>query len=105
MPDSQCPALPAQHGIVSTLFKEALAMRNGSAATNRHTKHNTPSERNLCFLCFFEAIWKPNYSATSFGTGYTCELEISNATAKIIDRWFSSVFPLTCLRHEQEIGR
>jgi hypothetical protein len=56
IPDSQCPALPTQHGIVSALFKAALAMRNGSEATKRHTKHKMPSERNVCFLCFFAAI-------------------------------------------------
>ena len=57
IPDSQCPAaLPTQQGIVLAVFSEAFAMRNGSAATKRHTKHNTPSERRLCFLCFFAAI-------------------------------------------------
>jgi hypothetical protein len=56
IPDSQCPALPTQQGIVFALSSEALAMRNGSAATKRHTKHKTPSESNLCFLCFFVAI-------------------------------------------------
>ncbi|HEX7772213.1 MAG TPA: hypothetical protein VF435_07305 [Pyrinomonadaceae bacterium] len=52
IPDSQCPALPTQHGIVSALSSEALAMRNGSAATNRHRKDRTPIERILCLMCF-----------------------------------------------------
>jgi len=52
IPDSQCPALPAQHGIVSALSSAALAMRNGSAATKRHKKIRTPMERILCLMCF-----------------------------------------------------
>jgi hypothetical protein len=56
IPDSQCPALPTQHGIVSTVFKAALAMRNGSAATKRHKKNRTPNDRALFLLCFIVAI-------------------------------------------------
>jgi len=56
IPDSQCPALPTQQGIEFALSSEASAMRNGSAATKRHTKHKTANERSLCFLCFFVAI-------------------------------------------------
>jgi len=52
IPDSQCPALPTQQGIVSALSSEALAMRNGSAATKRHKKDRTPRERILCLKCF-----------------------------------------------------
>jgi hypothetical protein len=65
MPESQCPALPAQHGIVLAVFNDALTMRIGSAATKRHTKHKTASERSLCFLCFFEAI-ETNPTALDF---------------------------------------
>jgi len=50
-PSSQCPALPAQHGI-SALSSAALAMRNGSAATKKHKKISTPMERILCLICF-----------------------------------------------------
>jgi hypothetical protein len=56
MPESQCPALPTQHGIVLVVFKEAFAMRIGSAATKRHKKNRTPSERTLFLLCFVVAI-------------------------------------------------
>lgn len=57
IPDSQCPAaLPAQQGIELILSSEAFAMRNGSAATKRHRKHSTPSDRTLCLLCFIVAI-------------------------------------------------
>jgi len=54
IPESQC-ALPTQHGIVLTL-KEALAIRNGSAATKRHKKIRTPIDRALFLLCFLVAI-------------------------------------------------
>jgi len=56
IPESQCPPLPAQQGIEFALSSAAFAMRNGSAATKRHTKHKMPNERSLCFLCFFVAI-------------------------------------------------
>src|SRR6185295_6233947 len=56
IPDSQCPALPTQQGIVSALPSAALAMRNGSAATKRHKKNRTPIENILCLMCFFVAI-------------------------------------------------
>lgn len=56
IPDSQCPALPTQQGIVSALSNAALAMRNGSAATKRHKKNRTPMESILCLMCFFVAI-------------------------------------------------
>jgi hypothetical protein len=55
IPDSQCPALPAQHGIVFALSKAALAMRNGSAAAKRHKKNRTPMERILCLMRFIAA--------------------------------------------------
>ncbi|HYV14363.1 MAG TPA: hypothetical protein VE980_25880, partial [Pyrinomonadaceae bacterium] len=56
IPDSQCPALPTQQGIVSALSSEALAMRNGSAATKRHKKNRTPIDTTLFLLCFVVAI-------------------------------------------------
>jgi len=56
IPDSQCPAFPTQHGIVSALFKAALTMRNGSAATKRHKKIRTPMDSILRLMCFFVAI-------------------------------------------------
>jgi len=56
IPDSQCPALPTQQGIVSALSSEALAMRNGSAATKRHKKNKMPIDTTLFLLCFFVAI-------------------------------------------------
>src|SRR5262245_46096321 len=56
-PESQCPALPAQHGIVSD---DALAIGNSGAtnerATKKHKKHNTALESCLCFMKFFVAI-------------------------------------------------
>jgi hypothetical protein len=55
IPESQCPALPAQHGI-DALSSEAFAMRNGSAATKRHKKNRTPIDRALFLLCFIVAI-------------------------------------------------
>jgi hypothetical protein len=57
MPDSQCPAaLPAQHGIVLAAFKEAFAMRIGSAATKRHKKNRMPIDTTRFLLCFLVAI-------------------------------------------------
>jgi hypothetical protein len=56
IPDSQCPALPLQQGIVFALSSEAFAMRNGSAATKRHKKNRTPIDRALFLLCFIVAI-------------------------------------------------
>jgi len=57
IPDSQCPAaLPAQQAIVFAWFSEALARRNGSAATNRHRKHKMPRDRALRLMCFVVAI-------------------------------------------------
>jgi hypothetical protein len=71
IPESQCPAaLPTQQAIVFAWLNEALAMRNGSEATKRHTKHKMPNERNLCFLSFFAAILKPDYWAGSCVTGF-----------------------------------
>jgi len=55
IPNSQCPALPAQHGIEFALSSAALAMRNGSAATKRHKKNRTPMGRILCLMCFIAA--------------------------------------------------
>jgi len=54
IPESQC-ALPTQHGIV-LVVKEALAMRNGSAATKRHRKSRTPMDSILRLMCFFVTI-------------------------------------------------
>ena len=58
IPDSQCPALPTQQGIVSALSSEAFAMRNGSAATKRHKKNRTPIDKALFLLCFLVAMTK-----------------------------------------------
>jgi hypothetical protein len=56
IPESQCPALPTQQGIVFVLSSEALTMRNGSAATKRHKKNRTPIDRALFLLCFIVAL-------------------------------------------------
>ena len=57
MPESQCPALPAQHGIVSD---DALAIGNSGAinerATKRHSRHNNALESCFCLMNFFAAI-------------------------------------------------
>jgi len=57
IPESQCPALPAQHGIVSD---DALAIGNSGAtnerATKRHKKHNAALESCLGFMNFFASI-------------------------------------------------
>ena len=57
IPESQCPALPAQHGIVSD---DALAIGNSGAinerATKRHSKHNIALESCLCLMNFFATI-------------------------------------------------
>src|SRR5215510_6946166 len=57
IPESQCPALPAQHGIVSN---DALAIGNSGAinerATKRHSKHNIALESCLCLMNFFATI-------------------------------------------------
>ena len=66
IPESQCPALPAQHGIVSD---DALATGNSGAtnerATKKHRKHNAALESCLCFMNFFATIAvKPTRSAS-----------------------------------------
>jgi hypothetical protein len=67
IPESQC-VLPTQHGIV-VVFKEALTMRIGSAATKRHKRNRTPIDTILFLLCFLVAI-TTNYCAGSCGTGF-----------------------------------
>src|SRR3954452_21234740 len=57
IPDLQCPAaLPTQQAIEFALSSAAFAMRNGSAATKRHKKNRTPTDRALFLLCFIVAI-------------------------------------------------
>jgi hypothetical protein len=59
IPDSQCPALPAQQGIVSVL---AVALASGSSgaindkATNRQSRHMIILKHRVCLLCCFETI-------------------------------------------------
>src|SRR5689334_24664127 len=57
IPESQWPALPAQHGIVSD---DALAIGNSGAtnekATRKHNRHNATRESSLCLMNFFAAI-------------------------------------------------
>lgn len=57
IPESQCPALPAQQGITSD---DALAIGNSGAinerATKRHSKHNNALESCWCLVNFFAAI-------------------------------------------------
>ena len=57
IPESQWPALPAQHGIVSDA---ALAIGSSGAinerATKKHKKHNMARESCLCLMKFFGAI-------------------------------------------------
>ena len=57
IPESQCPALPAQHGIVS---EDAFAIGSSGAtnekATKKHNKHNRALERCLYLMNFFAAI-------------------------------------------------
>src|ERR1043165_7442756 len=57
IPESQWPALPAQHGIVSD---DALAIGNSGAtnesATKKHSKHNAARVSCLCLMNFFAAI-------------------------------------------------
>jgi hypothetical protein len=57
MPESQWPALPAQHGIVSD---DAFAIGKSGAindrATKRHRKHNIARWSCVCFMNFFGAI-------------------------------------------------
>src|SRR5215510_16536040 len=56
IPESQCPALPAQHGIVSD---DAVAIGNSGAihdkATKRH-RHRLILKHFLCLLCRFVAM-------------------------------------------------
>ena len=71
IPESQCPALPAQHGIVSD---DALAIgKSGTMnerATKRHKKHNTALESCLYFMNFFVIIKLPNVVEPGrFGVG------------------------------------
>src|SRR5262245_22854506 len=57
IPESQWPALPAQHGIVSD---DALAIGSSGAikerATRKHRKHNVTLESCLCLVKSFAAI-------------------------------------------------
>ena len=58
-PESQCPALPAQQGIVSV---PAVALARGSSgaindkATNRQSRHKIILKHRMCLLCCFETI-------------------------------------------------
>jgi hypothetical protein len=57
-PESQCPVLPAQQGIVSP--SDALAIGTSAArnekATKKHIKHKLLLKSFLCLLRFFAAI-------------------------------------------------
>jgi len=57
IPESQWPALPAQHGIMSD---DAFAIGNSGAindrATKRHKRHNMARWSCLCFMNFFGAM-------------------------------------------------
>jgi hypothetical protein len=57
IPESQWPALPTQHGIVS---EDAFAIGSSGAtnekATKRHRKHNAALESCLCFMNFFATM-------------------------------------------------
>lgn len=59
IPESQCPALPAQQGIVSEPT-EALAIGSSGVindkATNRLRRHRIILEQRLCLLCCFVAM-------------------------------------------------
>jgi hypothetical protein len=70
IPESQCPALPAQHGIVSD---DAFAIGKRGAinerATKRHSKHNRALESCFCLKNFFAAI-AATYTRGVGGTGF-----------------------------------
>ena len=56
IPESQCPSLPAQHGMSDDALATGKSGATNESATKRHKKHNAARESCLGFMNFFAII-------------------------------------------------